>query len=67
MTPVKDGRAEFILDHLEIGTPAVGFYSGGEKLGSNPNTALASENLARARVGGHWMEYYYEETAGGTG
>ena len=40
MTPVKDGKADFIQDfYNSVRTTAMGFYSGGERLGSTPNTA----------------------------
>ena len=40
MTPVKCGKAEFIQYHCNnIGDTAMGFYSGGGRLGSTPNTA----------------------------
>ena len=59
MTLVKEGKADFILDDQNsIGTTTVGFYSGRERLDSNPKIGQASENLARNRVGDHWMENY---------
>ena len=45
VTPVKHGKAEFIQYHYSIGDIAMGFYSGGGRLGSTPNTAQASGNL----------------------
>ena len=40
MTSVKHGKAEFIQYHCNsIGDIAMGFYSGGGRLGSAPNTA----------------------------
>lgn len=40
MTSVKRGKAEFIQYHCNsIGDIAMGFYSGGGRLGSAPNTA----------------------------
>ena len=52
LTLVEEGKADFILDHQNsIGTTTVGFYSGRERLDSNPKIGQASENLARNRVG----------------
>ena len=53
MTLVKDGKVDFIQDHHEgIGTMAMGFYSGRERLGSRQVGFVAKEQGA----GGQWME-----------
>lgn len=48
------------------GTSATRSCSGGEELGSTPNTAWASGNsLPKKEPGGsQWLENYYEETSG---
>lgn len=46
----------FWITEIGLGTTAMGFYSGDERLGSNPNPLWASENLGRNRGQDRWME-----------
>lgn len=46
---------------IVIRTTAMGFYSGGERWGSTPNIAWASENLQGR---GQWIENYSKKTIG---
>ena len=57
---VKDCKEDFIQ-----GTAAMGVCRRQRRLGSTLNKTRKSEDLSpRSRVGGQWMENYYQETLG---